>query len=326
MSQARFANMEAEMQQRIDQAVAENEQRMKGQREASEKNVHFSARVVALNSRMSNLQKQLKETQNRERALMEELDEARQAGMMRQHNDPLPNGGNLILILPFHRLSSALLVVAAPHSSQWHAGCLHLVAYLSAFIVCISWLIYSFNALWSLMRIYWLSRCSRSTNTETTWKIAVAGTSNHANKPGTPTASVRSLDEDALSARSSHQYSMQPLANSILEPGATSGPYRDFAGGATALNETQDRAMANLTTATLTRRLPVLNIQYGEACCPSLPLLQALFLATISLTVHSHFVTAQSEVCCSPAQRLGCIRSRAISTRLTSMHQPNALR
>lgn len=93
--QARLANMEAEMQQRINAAVAENEQRMKGQREASEKNVHFSARVVALNSRMQNLQKQLKETQARERALMEELDEARQLAQTPQYEEelrPTPNG------------------------------------------------------------------------------------------------------------------------------------------------------------------------------------------------------------------------------------------
>lgn len=44
---------------------------------------------------------------------------------------------------------------------------------------------------------------------------------------------------------------------------AAAGAYRDFNGGATTLNETQDRALASLTTATLTRRLPILNIQYG---------------------------------------------------------------
>lgn len=50
--QAEKQRMEIGMQQRVDAAVAENEMRTRGQREASEKNVHFSARVVALNSRL----------------------------------------------------------------------------------------------------------------------------------------------------------------------------------------------------------------------------------------------------------------------------------
>lgn len=97
--QAELQSMEAEMQKRIDLAVAESEQRMRGQREASEKNVHFSARVVALNSRMQNLQRQLKEAQSREKALMQELDEARQ--MPQQQQQPaepvsMPNGTLLL--------------------------------------------------------------------------------------------------------------------------------------------------------------------------------------------------------------------------------------
>jgi len=71
--------MEVGMQQRVDAAVAENEIRTKGLREASEKNVHFSARVVALNSRLQTVQKQLKETQGREKMLLDELDTMRQA-------------------------------------------------------------------------------------------------------------------------------------------------------------------------------------------------------------------------------------------------------
>ena len=85
------------MQKRIDAAVAESELRFRGQKEASEKNVHFSARVVALNSRMSNLQKQLKESQNREKALMLELDEAREIAAAAPEQEaisppPTPNG------------------------------------------------------------------------------------------------------------------------------------------------------------------------------------------------------------------------------------------
>ncbi len=98
--QVQLNNMEADMQKRIDAAVAESELRFRGQKEASEKNVHFSARVVALNSRMQNLQKQLKESQNREKALMLELDEARELATAAEQQPPsspplTPNGKEL---------------------------------------------------------------------------------------------------------------------------------------------------------------------------------------------------------------------------------------
>jgi hypothetical protein len=77
---------------------------------------------------------------------------------------------------------------------------------------------------------------------------------------------VRAAGPGALSARSSIQGSAVLGDNSILgddleEP---EGAYRDYAGGATTLNESQEKAIASLTSATLSRRLPVLNIQYGE--------------------------------------------------------------
>ena len=86
--------------------------RFRGQREASEKNVHFSARVVALNSRMQNLQKQLKESQSREKALMLELDEVREVAAAPPQQQPsspsfTPNGRKVSLFLDGHVLSQA---------------------------------------------------------------------------------------------------------------------------------------------------------------------------------------------------------------------------
>ena len=49
--------MRAAMQSRVEQAVAEAEAKAAALRDAREKNVHFSARVVALNSRVAQLQK-----------------------------------------------------------------------------------------------------------------------------------------------------------------------------------------------------------------------------------------------------------------------------
>lgn len=70
--------LQAEMQQRVNDAVTESEVKARVLQDASEKNVHFSARVVALNSRLQNLQKQLRESQAREQALIADLELARQ--------------------------------------------------------------------------------------------------------------------------------------------------------------------------------------------------------------------------------------------------------
>ena len=100
------------MQKRIDAAVAESELRFRGQKEASEKNVHFSARVVALNSRMQNLQKQLKESQNREKALMMDLDEAREMSAspsQQQTSSPPPTPNGAISPLSLNYLCPVLI-------------------------------------------------------------------------------------------------------------------------------------------------------------------------------------------------------------------------
>jgi len=81
-----------------------------------------------------------------------------------------------------------------------------------------------------------------------------------------PEPGVRSAGPDALAAHSSAQGNAVPGDTSILGDNMDlegEGAYRDYAGGATSLNDTQERAVASLTAATLSRRLPVLNIQYG---------------------------------------------------------------
>lgn len=81
--------MKAAMQRRVEEAVAEAEAKAAGLRDAREKNVHFSARVVALNSRVAQLQKQLREAAAREKELAAELELKRGGGM----ELPLENGG-----------------------------------------------------------------------------------------------------------------------------------------------------------------------------------------------------------------------------------------
>lgn len=58
-----------------------------------------------------------------------------------------------------------------------------------------------------------------------------------------------------------------PAGNSFTEmlPSAIPTPaaFRDYAGGAAPLNDAQEQATSLLQAATLTRRLPILNIQYG---------------------------------------------------------------
>lgn len=115
------------MRRQVELAVAESEQRMRGQREANEKNVHFSARVMAQNSRIATLQRQLKETQAREKGLMQELDGLRQSGFSRQAGppDPIPNGAALSIswVCSNLRVIKPLLMPCkqCPHkqSSSW---------------------------------------------------------------------------------------------------------------------------------------------------------------------------------------------------------------
>ena len=71
--------MQAELQAEIHRLQSENRIRFDAQREASEKSVKISARVMALNSKNVKLAAQLKESQAREAALKSELISARQA-------------------------------------------------------------------------------------------------------------------------------------------------------------------------------------------------------------------------------------------------------
>ena len=73
---------------------------------------------------------------------------------------------------------------------------------------------------------------------------------------------VRRPDGDQATARSSILDNFTPLSSPHADASA-SAQYRDFAGGATTLSDVQDRAASSLMSATLGRRLPVLNIQYG---------------------------------------------------------------
>lgn len=57
--QAEVARVQQVMQQRVEEALMEARAHQSGLRDAREKNVHFSARVVALNSRVTSLTKQV---------------------------------------------------------------------------------------------------------------------------------------------------------------------------------------------------------------------------------------------------------------------------
>jgi hypothetical protein len=81
------------MQRRVEEAVAEAEQKAAGLRDAREKNVHFSARVVALNSRVAQLQKQLREAAAREKELATELDSKRGGAGEPVENGEVPGSG-----------------------------------------------------------------------------------------------------------------------------------------------------------------------------------------------------------------------------------------
>jgi len=77
--EAEVSAARAAMQRRLDEAVAEAEAKAAGLRDAREKNVHFSARVVALNSRVAALQKQARDAAAREREMGAELEALRAA-------------------------------------------------------------------------------------------------------------------------------------------------------------------------------------------------------------------------------------------------------
>ena len=77
--EAEVATARTAMQARLDAALAEAEAKAVGLRDAREKNVHFSARVVALNSRVASLQKAGRDAAARERELAAELDALRAA-------------------------------------------------------------------------------------------------------------------------------------------------------------------------------------------------------------------------------------------------------
>ena len=81
--------MKDEMQTEIDKLQNETRVRFNAQREASEKSIHFSARIMGLNSRVASLAKQLKESKAREAALAAELEAARKQGKQ-AHNLPPP--------------------------------------------------------------------------------------------------------------------------------------------------------------------------------------------------------------------------------------------
>lgn len=67
------------MQQRVDRASADAEVEARELGDARQKNVHFSARVIALNSRLQSLQRQLREAAARETALLADLEAVRRA-------------------------------------------------------------------------------------------------------------------------------------------------------------------------------------------------------------------------------------------------------
>jgi hypothetical protein len=75
--QAEVAAVKAAMQKRVEEAVAETEAKASGLREAREKNVHFSARVVALNARVAQQQKEARHLAAINASLTAELEEQR---------------------------------------------------------------------------------------------------------------------------------------------------------------------------------------------------------------------------------------------------------
>ena len=93
--QAEVSAVKAAMQRRVEAAVAETEAKAAGLRDAREKNVHFSARVVALNSRVATLQRSAREAAAREASLVQQLEAMkadRAAAEAASPGAPLENG------------------------------------------------------------------------------------------------------------------------------------------------------------------------------------------------------------------------------------------
>ena len=100
-SQAEVASVKAAMQRRVEEAVAETEAKAAGLRDAREKNVHFSARVVALNARVAAQQKDLRALTTINASLTQELEELRAHRAARPAEPgPAENGGALCIFPP----------------------------------------------------------------------------------------------------------------------------------------------------------------------------------------------------------------------------------
>ena len=89
--------MKAAMQRRVEEAVAETEAKAGGLRDAREKNVHFSARVVALNARAAQQQKDLRSLTAINAALTQELEELRSHRSRVGDGPQLENGESPLL-------------------------------------------------------------------------------------------------------------------------------------------------------------------------------------------------------------------------------------
>ena len=86
------------MQKRVEEAVAETEAKACGLRDAREKNVHFSARVVALNARVAAQQKDLRNLTAINASLTQELEQMRSHRSRPAEPVPLENGNALLPI------------------------------------------------------------------------------------------------------------------------------------------------------------------------------------------------------------------------------------
>ena len=94
--QAEVASVKAAMQKRVEEAVAETEAKASGLRDAREKNVHFSARVVALNARVAAQQKDLRNLTAINASLTQELEQMRSHRSRPTEPVPLENGTPLL--------------------------------------------------------------------------------------------------------------------------------------------------------------------------------------------------------------------------------------
>ena len=105
--------MKAAMQRRVEEAVAETEAKAGGLRDAREKNVHFSARVVALNARAAQQQKDLRSLTAINAALTQELEELRSHRSRAGDVPQLENGESLIVSYLAHRARHHCMLLLA---------------------------------------------------------------------------------------------------------------------------------------------------------------------------------------------------------------------